>query len=713
MITTPMRRSALLASAMVAALAISPARAQSDTSVDRQSTHDSDGNEGRDIVVAGHPPIDFGLMAGTATLDGDRLVAQTRGQIGETLARLPGVSATSFAPGASRPVLRGFDGDRIRVLVDGIGSIDASSVSADHAVVFDPLTVDHIDVLHGPAVLIFGGQAIGGAVNALDKRIPRTVPQTITGTVLSSYGTAARERSIGGAIDVPIGDRFVAHLDGNWRKSGDVRIGGLVNSPALRAQLLDEAVEHRAEGETSEADEFAELAGLSGRIPNSGARSYTLGGGLAFIDARGNLGVSVQRFDSRYGVPLRPGSGHAHGEEGDVGQEHEEEDVSIGLVQTRVDLRGAIDLGGLFDNLQFRGAYGDYRHIEFEGDEVGTRFDGNGVEFRADLIQSDRDGWRGRSGVQLLSRKMTIAGDEAFVPNNQVDRIGIFTLQSVKLGGGFEIEGAGRFERASVKAPQIGFDRSFDLWSGAAGLSFAPADGWKVGVNYTRGARAPSPEELLSDGLHVATQSYERGDPGFAIETSDGFEAYLRYLTPRAQFSLTGYMTDFGRFIAARPTGAAVEGLPVFQYAQLPARFKGFEASGSVEAFRWSGGALQIDAAADYTHAQLKGIGPVPRIPPLRLRGGAEVQHGDLRLRGEIEWNEKQTRVAAFENPVPAFTFVNLSADWHPMGEQGPVTLVLAADNLFDVVGRRAASFTRDFVPLPGRDIRITAKLAF
>lgn len=711
MVLVPLRRSALLASLPLASLAI-PAHAQSESPASR---HGSDGSEGGVIVVTGHPPIDFGLMAGTATLDGDTLVAQTRGQIGETLARLPGVSATSFAPGASRPVLRGFDGDRIRVLVDGIGSIDASSVSADHAVVFDPLTVDHIDVLHGPAVLLFGGQAIGGAVNAHDKRIPRSVPKAITGSLVGSYGTAARERTIGGAIDVPIGNRFVAHIDGSWRKSGDVRIGGFVNSPSLRRQLLDEAVEHRAKGEAEEADEFEELAGQSGRILNSGARSYTLGGGLAFIDAGGNLGVSVQRFDSRYGVPLRPGAGHAHGEESESeqGHEHGEENVSIGLVQTRVDLRGAIELRGFFDNLQFRGAFGDYRHIEFEGDEVGTRFDGNGVEFRADLIQAEHNGWRGRSGVQLLSRKMTIVGDEAFVPNNQVDRVGLFTLQSLKLGGGFEIEGAGRFEKASVKAPLIGFDRSFDLWSGAAGLSFAPAEGWKVGVNYTRGARAPSPEELLSDGLHVATQSYERGDATFATETSDGFEAYLRYQSPRAQLSLTGYVTDFGKFIAARPTGEEIEGFPVFQYAQLPARFKGFEASGSVEAFRWSGGALQIDAAADYTRAQLKRVGPVPRIPPLRLRGGAEVRQGTLRVRGEVEWNDRQTRVAAFENPVPAFTFVNLSADWHPLGEEGPVTLVLAADNLFDAVGRRAASFTRDFVPLPGRDIRITAKLSF
>jgi iron complex outermembrane receptor protein len=680
------RRAALIP-VLLASLAASNARAAAPGDETAQSRHDDAGNEGDAIIVSGHLPIDFGLMAGTASLEGDKLVAQTRGQIGEMLARLPGVSATSFAPGASRPVLRGFDGDRVRVLVDGIGSIDASSVSADHAVVFDPLTIDHIDVLHGPAVLLYGGQAIGGAVNALDRRIPRTVPDTISGTMLGSYGSAANERSLGGAIDVALGPRFVAHLDANWRKSDDLRVGGLVNSRALRQQLV--------------ADGFEEEASASGRIENSGSRSYTLGGGIAFIDDGGNLGISIQRFDSRYGVPLRPGTGSDEGR------------VAIDLAQTRVDLRGAVDLGGPFASLQVRGAYGDYRHAELEDGEAGTRFAGNGVEFRADLIQADRSGWRGRSGVQLLSRKMTIAGDEAFVPNNRIDRLGVFTLQSWKLGSGFEIEGAGRYEHVSVRAPLADFDRTFGLWSGASGISYSPAEGWKIGVNYTRGARAPSPEELLSDGAHVATQSYERGDRTFRAETSDGVEAYLRYQTVKAQFSLTSYMSDFGTFIAARPTGETIDGFPVFRYSQLPARFKGFEASTSIEAMRWADGSLRIDAAGDYVHAELKGVGPVPRIPPLRLQGGAELQQGSVRLRGEIEWNARQTRVAAFENPVGDFTLVNFTADWHPMGESGPVTLMLSANNIFDVVGRRAASFTRDFVPLAGRDIRATAKVSF
>ncbi len=653
-----------------------------------------------EIVVVGHPPMDFGLLTSTATLEGDRLVSQMRGQLGETLARLPGVSSSSFTPGASRPVLRGFDGDRIRVLTDGIGAIDASSVSADHAVVFDPLTVDHIDVVHGPAVLLFGGQAIGGAVNALDKRIPRRLPEKIGVTALGGYGSAADERSIGGAIETPLGGNMAVHFDASWRKSDDLRVGGLVNAQPLRDVLLEQAALHRANGELEMAAGFENLAGLTGRIPNSAARSTTLGAGAAYIGSGGSLGLSVQRYDTRYGLPLRPGGAL------------DAEVVAIDLKQTRIDLRGELKLGGLFDSLQLRGAYGDYEHLELEGGAAGTRFAGDGVEARADLVQASRDGWRGRSGLQVLSRKLTIRGAEAVVPDNSIDRLGVFTLQSWRLGK-FEIEAAGRYEYVRIKSRPADFVRSYNLWSGAAGLSYAPADGLKLGANYTRGARAPAPEELLSNGLHVATQAFERGNPSFRTETSDGLEAYLRYEGERASFSLTGYLTDFGNFIAALPSGEEENGLPVFRYAQLPARFQGFEASASVEALRWRGGALTLDGSADYTKARLKAVGPAPRIPPLRLRGGAELRHGPLRIRGEVEWNDAQKSVAAFENAVPGFTLVNLSADWHPKGEDGPVTFILSADNLFDVTGRRAASFTRDFVPIAGRDIRITAKIAF
>lgn len=723
------RISLCLTSATAIALASYPASAQEAPSTPQASSgpgHRAAHSEepaGNEIVVTAHPPIDFGLMAGTESIEGDRLIAQSRGQIGETLAKLPGVSATSFAPGASRPVLRGFSGARVTVLTDGIGSIDASSVSEDHAVVLDSLTVDHIDILHGPAVLVFGGQAIGGAVNALDKRIPRRVPDAISADFVGGYGSAADEWSVGGAVDFPLGERFVAHLDASWRDSDDLEIGGFVNSALLRRELLAEAEELRAEGEAGEAGEFEELASLRGVVPNTAARTWTVGAGLAFIDAGGNLGISYHRFDTRYGVPLRPGAGHHHEEElseGEIhlgeeeeGDGHAAETVSIDLVQDRFDLRGAIELGGIFESLQLRGAYGDYEHVELEGDEVGTRFSGEGIEFRADLIQDDRDGWRGRSGVHYLGRSMDIEGAEAFTPDYDVESVGFFTLQALEIGSGIELEAAGRFQTTKVTSNDVDFRRSFDQWSAGAGVSWTPAYGLKVGANYLRGARAPSPEELLSDGLHVATQAYELGDPGFGVEKSDGLEAYVRWDGERGQVSITGYVTEFDNFIAAIPTGEEIEDFPVFRYRQLPATFKGFEASASYRPLEWAGGSLQVDAAADYTHAKLDGIGPVPRIPPLRLQGGVEARHEKLRIRAEVEWNDRQDRVPQLANAVPSFTHVNLSGDWHPMGEDGPVTLLVAANNIFDTTGRRAASFTRDFVPLHGRDLRATLKVSF
>lgn len=667
---------------------------------DDENHGDQHAEDDGEILIVGHPPVDFNMLQSTQSFGGDELILATRMQIGDALAKLPGVSSSSFSPGASRPVLRGFDGDRIRVLTDGIGSIDASNVSADHAVVFDALTVDHIDVLHGPAVLLFGGQAIGGAVNALDKRIPRNVPIAPTATVIGGYGSAADERSIAGSVDLPLADRLALHVDASWRKSDDMRVGGFVNSPALRADLLSDAADRRSAGEADVAAELEGLANLTGRIPNSGARTAAFGAGIAFIDAGGDLGLSFQRQDMRYGVPLRPGAGG------------EANNVAIDLVQTRVDLRGTVKIGGFLDSLQIRGAYGDYAHVELEGDEVGTRFSGNGIEFRADLVQNERGGWRGRSGVQYFTRKLLIRGAEAFTPDNDVSRFGLFTLQSMQLGP-LEVEAAGRFERVGVKAPVAGFDRSFDLWSGAAGLSFAPADGWKIGVSYIRGARAPAPEELLSDGPHIATQSYELGNPDFAAERSKGFEAYARYKRGATHFNLTAYHTTFDGFIAALPTGGEADGLPVFAYAQVPATFKGFEASAGFTPLKWEDGGLSIDAGADYTHAKLTGTGPVPRIPPLRLQGGIELEQGTVKLRSEIEWNAAQNRVAALEYPVEGFTMVNLSLDWHPLGEAGPLTLLLAANNLFNAEGRRAVSFTRDFVPLAGRDLRVTAKLNF
>lgn len=694
----------------------SPAFAQQQTADDR--TEDDFHRTGEIVVTA--PYFErLDLLAGTSALSGEDLAQQSRGQIGDTLLSLPGVSATSFTPGSSRPVLRGFQGNRVAVLTDGIGNIDASNTSADHAVTIESLTTERIEVLRGPAVLLFGGQAVGGAVNAIDKRIPRAIPEeAVHVDALAGYGSAADEWSGGVSFDVPLADRFVVHADGSYRKSDDLRIGGYQLSPVLRAEILDLADEEESEGNLGEADELREAAENRGRVPNSAVETWTAGLGTAFIDDGGNLGVSFSIYDTKYGIPGRPGVGHHEEEATGTGEqlsmaEGDEEAVTIGLRQYRADLRGEVETGGGFlDKITFRAGYADYQHTEFEGDAIGTIFKSKGFEGRAEAVQANRDGWRGASGIQYLSRDFEAIGAEAFVPPNRTRQLGLFSLQEFDLGG-LHLEAALRHDRVQQEAQTLGLARNFNNVSAAFGAAYLFGD-LKVGINASRTGRAPSVEELFSDGPHIATQAYEIGNPDLNSEKAWNAELYARFDSSNVDATVTVYSNWFDGFIYEDATGAEEDDLPVFQYFQNDARFWGFEADVSARVGRVGGFDVVVDGVADYTRASISnGGGPVPRIPPLRLLGGLELQSGNLDLRGEVEWADKQRRNAAFETETEGFTLVNASASWRPFGGNRNISLIASANNLFDVTARRAASFTKDYVPLAGRDFRLTARFSF
>ena len=674
--------------------------------------------EEQGIVVTANFVRDLNLLAGTSVLSGTDLVRDMRPQIGDTLARLPGVSATSFSPGASRPVLRGFQGERIRVLTDGIGSIDVSNTSADHAVTIDPLTAERVEVLHGPAVLLFGSQAIGGAVNVLDRRIPRRVPdEPIHLDLIAGYGSADNERSIAAGADAPIGKGgLVLHLDGSYRNTDDREIGGFLLSPELRAEQLDIAAEEEAEGHAEEAAEARALAGFRGVLPNSATETKTLGGGLALIRDGGNIGVSLSWFDSDYGVPSRPGAHHHH-EEGGEGEEEDEHGavpVTIGLEQIRADLRGELELGNSAgDKLRVRAAYADYDHTEFEGDEVGTVFKTEGVEGRLEYVQGDRDGWRGVTGGQYFRRDFAAVGPEAFLPPNETSQVGLFTLQELTFGK-LGLEAAGRYEHTNVRSDPIGMARHFNAFSAAMGTSYDLAPRVKVGANVSRAERAPSAEELFSNGPHVATQAFEVGSPTLAKEKSWGAEAYARAETDDYRLSASLFANWFDDYIFQAATGEEQDELPVFRYFQRDATYYGFELEASATLYRGDGLRVVGDLVSDYVRATIKdGNGPVPRIPPLRVLAGVEAQTSNLDGRVEVEWTADQDRVAALENPSDGFTLVNASVAWRPWGRSNGTTLLLSANNIFDVEARRHASFTKDFVPLAGRDIRLSLRATF
>ena len=706
----------LLISAAILTLPAAPALAQdSKPPVERTERGMDDDFHDDDMIIVTAPYVErLDILAGTSVLSGDQLAEDLRGQIGDSLTGLPGVSSTSFAPGSSRPVLRGFQGPRVKVLTDGIGALDASNTSVDHAVTIDPLTAQRVEVLRGPAVLLFGGDAIGGAVNVIDKRIPRDVPDdAVHLDAVGGYGSAANDWSIAGSVDVPLTRKLVIHADGSFRDSDDVRVPGLVLSPALRAEVLAAAAEEAEEGHDEEAAELTGIANLSGRVPNTASRTQTAGAGIAYIDDGGNLGFSVSYYDTDYGVPARPGSGHAHGDAEET-EDEEEAPVTIGLKQIRADLRGGVNLGGFFEALNFRAGYSDYEHTEFEGDEIGTVFSVSGIEARAELVQADHDGWRGVIGTQVLARDFNAIGAEAFVPKNSIESWALFAVQEVDLGD-WEVEGALRFDQTDIAANTVDFDRSFNTLSGAFGLAYAPDDAaFRIGANLSRSERAPSAEELLSNGPHIATQAFEIGNPDFTTEKSWGGELYARWDSDDVQLSATVYANLFNDYIFEAETGAEQDGLPVFRYFQRDATYYGVEASASVLLARAGGFDFIADGVADYVRAKIDdGGGPVPRIPPLRLLGGLKAHSDSLDLRAEVEWSGSQHKVATFETASDSFTMVNASAAWRPFGPGGNLTLLASANNIFDVTARRHASFTKDYVPLSGRDIRISAKISF
>lgn len=704
-----MKFSAILASCTALAAVAPASPAWADQVPGNNDTHVQTSSQ--IIVTAPFQRDRQDVISGVSVLQGEALTQSLRPTLGETLDRIPGVSATSFGPNASRPVLRGLQGERVRILTDGIGAFDVSNTSADHAVVINPLLAERIEVLRGPATLLFGSSAIGGVVNVLDKRIPRTIPDEAAHVdMLASYGSAANERSIGGAVDVPVSDKFVVHADASYLKTGNLRVGDFVLAPKARLTALAN-IGTETEDQTAEGINLAANAGLKGRLPNSQAETWTAGIGAALITDTGSLGIAYSRYDSLYGIPvryaIRPGD--------------EQEGPRLDVVQDRLDLRAEVETGGgLIQSIRARAGFASYRHFELEPDgAVGTAFYNKGIEGRVELVQADKGAWKGASGVQYFSRDFNVVGDEAFLPKTSTQQLGLFTLQQLDFGA-LKLEGGARYEHTVLEAKPLidqsqffSGKRTFDTVSGSVGASYGFAADWRFGVNLSRTVRAPSGEELFANGPHAGTQAFEVGNPDFKTERAWGLEAVLRGKGEGYTFEASAYHNWFSNFIYEDLTGAIVDGLPEFQSNQASARYYGFEIQGTATLASFNGIDVVADGLADYVHASIENVGPAPRIPPLRLLGGVSLNGSKVDVRGEVEWTDSQTRTTAFETQTGSFTLVNAEINVRPWGSQRPLSFTLSANNIFDVDARRHASFLKDFAPLSGRDIRVTARASF
>ena len=693
-----------------------------------------------EIIVTGSPlvrSIDEAIT-GLSVLTGDELQERLASTIGETLKTEPGVSSTFFGAGASRPIIRGQGGDRVRVLTNGVGSIDASSSSPDHAVAAETAQAERIEVLRGASLLRYGSSGSGGIVNVIDGRIPTEQPEGgFDGAARVGASSVDEGVEASGSFDFGLGN-FVAHIDGSYKETQDYDIPGFAESAAFRA--LEEAEEEEHDDDDDLVDgHHEEEEEAFGTLENSATETTSFTGGLSYIGERGFLGFAVHKFDSNYGLPggHEEAGGHEEEEEEDDddldGDEHdeeeeEEEEVTIDLDQIRVDVNGALDIEGqILSRIQVFGGFADYEHVEFEGPgEVGTVFTNKGYEGRIEAIQVERDNWSGAFGLHYRTRDFSAIGEEAFVPETDTEQVAIYTFQEVDLGI-VHLDGAARFEDTSVENTEDDIRRSFNLFSVSAGGDIHLTESFRLGGTVFRTERAPTAEELFSDGPHLATDQFEIGDVNLDKETATGAELSLRYRNDRYFLTANAFYTDYDDYIFEQETGEiAIEedeefifvtdtdedGLPVFEFVGEDSSFKGFEVQGGAQLTRFKGFDISADALAEYVRAKSTS-GDLPRIPPFGVLAGIEADSEAFNLRAEIDYLAEQNKVETFELPTDSSTQVNLFGTWRPNVTGQDVSVRVSVLNLFDEDVRQHASFLKDEVPLPGRNFRVSVATRF
>ncbi len=679
-----------------------------------------------EIIVTGSPiaRTEHESIIGGSVLSEEEIAKRNDISLGQLLRREPGISTSFFGPAASRPIVRGQGGPRVGVLDAGIGSIDASTVSDDHAVAVDPATTERIEIVRGPAALYYGSTAAGGVINVFDGRIPNAVPEGgVDGALRVGLGSVDESVETAGGFDAHLGTfggaDLVFHGDGFFRNTDDFEIPGFAESERLRALEEAEEEDHDDDDDHDHDEEEEEVFGIA---ENSDTESKGGSVGASLIFENGFIGVSGKILRANYGIP---GGGHHHHEEeeehGDDDhdedeheEEEEEEEIRIDLEQERLDLMGEFNSPFLiFETTRVRFGWADYVHTELEGAEIGTVFKNEGYEARIELVERQFGNFRGASGFQFSHRDFEAIGDEAFTPPNITDQFGVFTVREYETGP-LLLQVAGRYEHTNTEAKTVGLERSFDTFSVSAGAGFEATENIFFGVNLYRTERAPAPEELFSDGPHLATNAYEIGDPDLDTEVALGVEVTAHGENDRFSATVNGFFTSYDNYIALIARGDELDELPVFEFLARDATFRGFEAEVAANLFTF--GAFDIGARAqgDYVRAKFtNGGGDVPRIPPLRGIVGLEAASPHFDVSAELEMAAEQDNVATDELPTDGYQLFNLAATWRPGGADSGFSVQIRADNITDEEARLHSSFLKDMVPLPGRNVRLTVRGTF
>lgn len=664
-----------------------------------------------EIIVTGSPlsVTSRENLTGISVLTGEELAQRLNGSLGETLKSEPGIASTFFGPGASRPLIRGQGGNRIRILDNGIGSIDASAASPDHAGSVEPAQAKRIEIVRGSGLLRYGSSGSGGIINVIDGRIPdRAVDDLFRGSARVSLSSVDNgyEGAIGSDFalsSTPTGD-FVLHLDASTRKTKDYDIPDFAESAILRASEEEEGEGHEEEEEARDI------------LENSATQTSSVAAGLSYIGAKSFFGVAIRSIGATYGIP----GGHEHHEDEGEDHDHEEHDheeeeggVTIELEQTRFDVNSRFELDmDWLDTLSISGGYADYTHKELEGDgAIGTIFTNKGWEARAEIVQSATSHWQAAHGIQFSRREFSAIGEEAFVPPTVSKLVGIFSFHEWDLGD-WHVEAAGRYEHNSHTNETANATLDFNGISVSAGVDYHISEDMSLAGSLYRTERAPTSEELFSNGPHLATNQFEVGDVSLGNETALGAEISLRYRTDTAHFTFNLFNIDYQDYIYERVTGTEQDELAVYQFTATDAVFKGFELDaekqvGSLGAFE-----INMDASLEYVKATLdiQSDMPLPRIPPLGFSLGVSAVAGKLNLRTELEHSSAKDNISLGELPTEGYTLVNAFAGYDITEN---ITLRLSVHNLTDQDARQHTSFLKDLVPLPGRNFRFSVAARF
>jgi iron complex outermembrane receptor protein len=622
------------------------------------------------------------LAQSVTVVSGDVLERIRAANLGETLESQLGMSATSFGAGASRPIIRGLAGPRVRTLEDGIDSMDVSTVSVDHAVSVDPLAARQVEIFRGPTTLLYGSGAVGGIINTVTNRIPIGAPADgLEGAVEIQGNTVADDRALSLTVDGG-GNALSWHFDATGRESEDYEIPG----------FADVSHDETAPPEPESGDTF-------GRVDNSDIALHGYAGGTSWLGDRASVGVAVSTFDSNYGLPGH----HEHG--GGAGEP--EADVRVDLGQTRVDLRGGWrGMGGPIEAINVRLGINDYAHVEIEGGEIGTRFANDAYEGRFELLHTPWGRWQGAAGIQLGEREFSAIGEEAFVPPTDSASIGVFMVEQRETER-WKISLGGRLERQEQRPGNglTGVDDRAESFSVAA--IRALGSDYSLSFNLADAERLPGTEELYSNGPHLATHTIEVGDPTLRAERSRHLDVGIRKTEGNFRWALTGFMTAYVDYIYLRDTGAIdpVENLPVFLFTQGDARLSGLEAELSARLAEVGAGDIEIRIFADSVDGELDAGGHLPQMPP--RRAGTRLQYGSARITTGIEAMRyaDQDRIAEHETPTAGYTMLNADLQWTLGVDRGTTyELFLRGTNLLDEDARRHTSFLKDELPLPGRN---------